>query len=68
MIDFERCHYTESPKNITQFMQYLSGDRIRKILEKKGFFLQKDKVIEIARKYKEGAVKIDEIIQLFIVD
>src|SRR3989338_6551137 len=24
LIDFERCHYTESPKNVTQFCQYLS--------------------------------------------
>ena len=24
LIDFERCHYTEHPKNVTQFCQYLS--------------------------------------------
>jgi len=24
LIDFERCHYTESPKNVTQFCQFLS--------------------------------------------
>ena len=29
LIDFERCHYTEKPKNMTQFIQYLTGRNIR---------------------------------------
>jgi len=43
MIDFERCYYTENPKNVTQFCQFLL--LINKI---------KPEAIEILKKYKEN--------------
>jgi len=42
MIDFERCYYTEKPKNVTQFCQFLL--LINKI---------KPEAIEILKKYKK---------------
>ena len=33
MIDFERCYYTERPKNVTQFCEYIN--RIKKRIPKK---------------------------------
>ncbi|MFO7711021.1 MAG: HemK2/MTQ2 family protein methyltransferase [Candidatus Woesearchaeota archaeon] len=49
LIDFERAHYTEQPKNVTQFCQFLHG--FRKLLAEKG--IKVDKITSAARKYKE---------------
>ena len=43
MIDFERCYYTENPKNVTQFCQFLL--LINKI---------KPESIKVLKKYKEN--------------
>ncbi|MFC1648808.1 RIO1 family regulatory kinase/ATPase [Nanoarchaeota archaeon] len=53
MIDFERCRKTEHPQNINQFCQFLISKKIEVILESKGIAIDKQKVIKLAKKYKE---------------
>lgn len=53
MIDFERCIYTENPKNITQFIQYLCSGKINYIFEKKKIKADKEKLRIIAQEYKK---------------
>lgn len=54
MIDFERTHATEKPKNVTQFCQYVTGTRILNILKKKGFKFNKSQITSAAQKYKKN--------------
>lgn len=53
MIDFERAHYSEEPKNITQFCQFIISAKIYKIFIEKGFKFSKNQVISAAKKYKK---------------
>ena len=53
LVDFERCKETTNRKNITQFVQYLTTEKIRKILEKKGFSINPEKLRKLAQDYKE---------------
>ena len=52
-IDFERCQYTEKPKNITQFVQFLVSGKIQYIFNEKSIRLDKDKMLDIAKDYKK---------------
>jgi len=65
MIDFERMHKTKKPKNITQFMQYLSRDYVMKLLRKKGFKYNRKQLLNFAMKYKKdiSAKNVIEIIK-----
>jgi HemK-related putative methylase len=49
LIDFERAHHTERPKNLTQFVEFLA--RISMLLERKSIILNKQELITIARDY-----------------
>ncbi len=51
LVDFERCYYTKDPKNVTQFCQYIR--RNQKLLNKKGFKINKKQVIKAAKEYKK---------------
>lgn len=53
LIDFERCRYTEDPKNLTQFLQFLTSGQVREILKKKKIILNKEKIQIAAKAYKE---------------
>ena len=64
MIDFERARFTEQPKNITQFLQYISSNNIIKILQKKKIIINKDKIKELSKKYKQSYDK--KLIEDFI--
>lgn len=44
MIDFERCHRTESPQNVTQFSQFIASRGLMPIL--------KDDIVGALREYK----------------
>ncbi len=57
MIDFERCRYTEDPKNITQVVQFLSSGRIIVLLEKKRIAVDKEQMYLAARIYKFNRTK-----------
>lgn len=50
LIDFERCHYSQKPKNVTQFVQYIA--RLSELLKEKGIFIDKEKISRAARDYK----------------
>lgn len=57
MIDFERCRYTEDPKNITQVVQFLTAGRITLLLEKKWIYVDKKWMQDAARVYKDRRTK-----------
>ena len=66
LIDFERCHKSIEPKNVTQFSSYIISDFILKTLNEKGIRINKDKLIAAAKKYKKKASKanMDKIVGL----
>lgn len=51
MIDFERAKKTKDPKNVSQFCQFVMS--LKYVLEKKGFKINKEKIISLARHYKK---------------
>ncbi|MBD3248846.1 methyltransferase [Candidatus Woesearchaeota archaeon] len=53
LLDFERVHSTEKPKNVTQFMQYVGNKRNTKILKEKGIKVDMRKWRAAARRYKK---------------
>ncbi len=59
MIDFERCYYTEKPKNVTQFCQFL--------LRAKKLNLDKKRFIPLIKVYKNSQTKQDfeQILKFF---
>lgn len=66
MIDFERCHESESPKNVTQFCQYIISSKMTYLLCEKGVKVDMKKMIERAQEYKRDMSKgnLDKIIAL----
>lgn len=57
LLDFERTHRTEKPKNVTQFCQYITGGKIRRMLQTKGYGVNQKKVRTLAKKYKSNRTK-----------
>ncbi len=55
LIDFERCYYTKSPKNVTQFCQFLFS--ISDLLKEKKIILNKEKIIYLLKEYKKDYSK-----------
>ncbi len=51
MIDFERVHKTKKSHNITQFCQFIISGYLLGLLEKKGFGIDKNRIIKLAREY-----------------
>ena len=45
LIDFERCHYSNSPKNVTQLVQFMVSKKLVK---------RTKKLIRSLKKYKEN--------------
>lgn len=52
LIDFERAHYEEFPKNVTQFCQFLISGNFNSLLGKKGIIIEKEKIIPLLKVYK----------------
>ncbi len=52
LIDFERCHFTKRTKNITQFCQFLTSNKVRKIFLKKELIFNKYEIIKRIKIYK----------------
>lgn len=50
LIDFERAHYSASPKNVTQFCQFIMN--LGTILAKKKIIADKNKIMQFAKVYK----------------
>lgn len=53
LLDFERCHKTKKPKNVTQFLMCLIRKDMSNLLDKKGINLNKGDMISIAKEYKQ---------------
>ena len=59
LIDFERCHKSLEPKNVTQFSSYIISDFITNLLKDKGIKVNKEKIIAAAKKYKKDIKKVN---------
>jgi len=57
LIDFERSHYTLKPSNVTQFCDFLVSGNILKLFKNKNIEIRKDKIIELAKIYKNNINK-----------
>ena len=69
MIDFERCHVVDKPKNLTQFCQFLMSKKMSDMLVKKGF-KRVDHVIlrGFLKEYKKKGNGASKVIDLFVTD
>lgn len=56
-IDFERCTYTDKPKNVTQFIQFLCSGKIAHIVKNKNIKIDVKTLRELALKYKKDYKK-----------
>ena len=54
LVDFERMHKVHSPKNATQFCQYLLSSHLTEILAEKKIYIDKMKFIALAKAYKRN--------------
>jgi putative serine/threonine protein kinase len=59
MIDFERCHNTERPKNVTQFCQFLMSKNVTDLIKGKGIILDKEKIRITVKGYKKSYSETD---------
>ena len=57
LIDFERTHFVKSPKNTTQFCQFITSGHMSKILKNKKIIVDKNKIIVLAKIYKNSQNK-----------
>jgi len=64
LIDFERAHYAKEPINVTQFCSYIISEFITRLLKERGIKVNREKMIELAKKYKKSVKKynLDKII------
>ena len=51
-IDFEKCKYTEEPKNVTQFCQFISSTNMFVVMREKGLMVFPEKIRKFAQFYK----------------
>ena len=54
MIDFERTHKSKKPKNVTQFLQFISSTYLEMPLREKRIYMNKKTMIRIAKDYKKS--------------
>lgn len=57
MVDFERCHKSIEPANVTQFSSYIISSFMSNLLKEKGIKVNRDKIIAAAKKYKKDMSK-----------
>jgi len=64
LIDFERARRMADTKNVTQFCQYIISRA--ELLNKKGFKIDKEKIIELAKIYKRNKKRsnLNKILQI----
>ncbi len=56
LLDFERCHTTPQPQNVTQLVEFIC--RLREELQKKGIKANSNELRNLAKEYKEQYYKI----------
>ncbi len=54
MLDFERCRETKTPKNVTQFCQYITSSSLLPELKTKGIIKDEKELRSSARDYKKS--------------
>ena len=54
MLDFERCHKSLTPKNTTQFCQFLASGYVATLLRQKGIAVERCKILNAAKEYKHS--------------
>jgi release factor glutamine methyltransferase len=54
LLDFERCHYSEKPKNVTQFCQFLKSKNMLLLLKKKRIQIDEEGILAAAKRYKSS--------------
>ncbi len=54
MLDFERCHKSAMPKNVTQLCQFIASNYSIALLGRKGILLSRDKILAAAKSYKHS--------------
>jgi HemK-related putative methylase len=54
LIDFERCHKSKKPKNVTQFLQFISSSYLEMSLRLKRIYINRKILIRIAKEYKKS--------------
>ena len=54
IIDFERVHFSQNPKNVTQFCQFMISGYLNKLLKNKGININKNNLIQLAKIYKNN--------------
>lgn len=57
LIDFERCRATQKPRNVTQFIQYLTSKNILVLLNKMNIKINKEIIQNAAKVYKTEKTK-----------
>jgi len=60
LIDFERAHYSGNPKNVTQFCQFLMSGSLRQILKTKKISIDRSKIMQLAKIYKNKPNRITD--------
>jgi predicted Ser/Thr protein kinase len=63
MIDFERCHLTSKPTNVTQFLEFIC--RIHKELSSKGLYFDVNLIRNFGKEYREDEAYFKKIIGYF---
>lgn len=66
MIDFEKCKIVSTPKNVTQLCQFLIAGRMNALLKQKGIAIDREKLLEAAKHYKNnyGIGSFNKILKL----
>jgi HemK-related putative methylase len=54
LIDFERCAKNKSPKNVTQFVQFITSTNFQFSIANKNFWMNKEKLRRFAAMYKNN--------------
>ena len=57
LVDFERCHKSMEPRNVTQFASYIISDFIVGLLKERGIKVNREKMISSAKNYKKKISK-----------
>ena len=66
LIDFERGFISNKPKNVSQFCQFIISNRLKDLLKKKGFKINKSKILKkvISYKHNQNEKNFKEILKL----
>ncbi len=57
LIDFERCHQTNKPKNLTQFIQFLCSQELKKLLSNTHLRFDRNTLHHVLQMYKASPNK-----------